>query len=255
MVKTNKRRDDERRSTAAAKVAQMRQAQLAAERRRRSLIISGIVVAVVVVVVLIAVIVSSSRTSKTVGGHVGGSNGHYGFVLGKASAPVSVVLYEDFQCPICQAFEHAYDKTLTNDVKAGTISVEYRPIAFLDRMSSTDYSTRALNAAVCVNVAGGKDAFKKYHDILYQNQPKENTAGLPDSQLVTFAGQAGVSKSAVSSCIEGRKYQDWTVSATAAASRANVTGTPTVRINGQDFTDLGTPGALQDAIDKAKASR
>ena len=46
-------------------------------------------------------------------------------------------------------------------VEAGKVKVEYRPIAFLDDASTTDYSSRALNALMVVLDTSGLDAFSR----------------------------------------------------------------------------------------------
>ena len=111
--------------------------------------------------------------------------------FGAADAPVTLQAVEDFQCPICQQFESTNADLLRSYRDGDQVAVEYRPIAFLDRMSSTEYSTRALNASMCVLEDAGKDAWLKYHQSLYANQPPENGAGLPDSDLSTWQGRGG----------------------------------------------------------------
>ena len=234
----------------AAKVKAQQAALRKAELRRRNSIIAGAVVAVLVVVVGVAALVQSSRNS-TSGPTATPANfagpGSTSVVLGQESAPVTVTVFEDFQCPICQQFETNVGPTLTSLRDAGTVKVEYRSIAFLDRMSSTEYSTRALNAAACVRDSA-PDAFEKFHTALFENQPPENTAGLPDSKLVELAKGAGATN--VESCITDQRFKDWTVKVTDAASKDGVNGTPTVRVNG---TDLVNPSAelLRQAVEKA----
>ena len=255
MVKSNKRRDDERRSAAAAKVAEMQRAQAAAERRRRTLVVSAVAVAVIVIVVGVFVLIQTTGDdSKDVAaGGVGGSSADFGFVVGQSSAPASMVVYEDFQCPVCKSFEDLDASTVEKYVKDGSLKVEYRPIAFLDRMSEgTNYSTRSLNAAACVSNATDVETWKKFHDLLYANQPEENTPGLTDEQLIGYAKQAGADTPAVETCIKSQSFKDWTASATEAASKAGVSGTPTVKLNGEDIADkLSNVEAFSQAIEAA----
>lgn len=257
MAKSNRRRDEERRSAAAARVAEMQRAQAASERRRRSLIISCSVIAVVAVIVGVFVIVQLSSQNPTVAaGSVGGSTRGYGFLVGKSGAPAKLVAYEDFQCPICQQFEKVDGPTIQKYVDDGKVQVEYRPIAILDRESSTNYSTRALNAAACVRNYGNAQAFLTFHDLLYANQPPEGGDGLPDSQLITYANQAlRMTKPAVAKCINDQTYKDWTSSATEAASKAGVQGTPTVILNGKtlQLNQIQTADEMKKLLDTAVA--
>ena len=63
-------------------------------------------------------------------------------------------------------------------------------MAFLDRASTTNYSSRALDAAAAV-VDTAPGSFQAFHDLLYANQPEEGSAGLTDAQLLDYAVQAG----------------------------------------------------------------
>jgi protein-disulfide isomerase len=252
MAQTNKRRDVERRTAAARKVEEMRLAQQAAERRRRVIVVSLSVLAVLAAVIVTAIVVQNSRTQPSApAAGVPGTTANYGVLVGQPSAPVHVVVYEDFQCPFCRQFESASSATLQQYVADKRVSVEYRPIAFLDQSSTTQYSTRSLNAAACVTADGGSDAFLKFHDLLYANQPAEGSAGLPNSQLIQYARQAGVSGPQVQSCINNEQYRGWTVGATDASSKAGVTGTPTILINGKAFPDISSKQALVHAINSA----
>lgn len=262
MAKSNKRRDDERRTAAAAKVAALRREQQAAERRRRSLMIGAIVIAVIVVVVGVFLGINQSRSTNHVSsGSVGGTTGNYGIVVGKSGAPVTMIAYEDFQCPICKQFEDTSGSMLAHEIASGNLKIEYRPIAFLDQESSTNYSTRALNAAACVVNDTNSATFKKFHDLLYANQPPEGSAGLPDSQLVSYAKQAGATAPGVASCINSLTYKSWTVSATTAASESSAMSggisTPTVLLDGKVLPNnvLYNPAQLSSMIESAASGK
>ncbi len=107
-------------------------------------------------------------------------------------------------------------------------------VAFLDRSSSTNYSSRALNAAMAVLSTAGPDAFMKFRTLAFDNQPAEGTAGEPDSTLVDWAVQAGATESEVKPLIDGNVYHQWVVNATDQMSKDGVTGTPTVFIDGKN---------------------
>ena len=96
---------------------------------------------------------------------------------GIADAPVTVDLYEDFQCPNCKAFEDETGETLAQLVADGTVQAHYHGMAFLDTSANDQYSTRALNAAAVVVDAAGPDAFQTFHDLLFANQPDEGGRG------------------------------------------------------------------------------
>jgi protein-disulfide isomerase len=243
--RSNRERIAARRAAEAAARAQ-------AERRRRTLI-GGLVAGLVVLVVLVVVIVvQTHRTSTSATAAVPANAAGTTIVVGSATAPVTVDLYEDFQCPNCKAFEAESGQTIAQLIAAGTVQAHYHGMAFLDTSANDQYSTRALNAAAVVLATAGPDAFQAFHDLLFANQPPETGSGLTDDQLVKYATQAGATGTSVQRAITSLKYGDWVKTATDQASKDGVTGTPTVLVDGKPLSDP-SPDGLTAAVQAAKA--
>jgi protein-disulfide isomerase len=217
--------------------------------------VSGVVAAVLLVLaVVLGIAVQTSRTATAANAAVPANTIDSGnvVVVGSAAAPVTVDLYEDFQCPNCQAFENADGATLAQEVAAGAVQLHYHGMAFLDTSANGQYSTRALNAAAAVVDAAGPRAFETFHGLLFANQPPEGGTGLTDDQLIKYATQAGAGGEAVQQAIRGLTYGDWVRTVTDQASKDGVTGTPTVLVNGHVQTDL-SPAGLTAAVQAAAA--
>jgi protein-disulfide isomerase len=248
---------ESKRETARRRIAEKRAAEQRAraqEHRRRQAVVGGVVAAVVVVAVVAVIVVQSARTSSSPDAAVPANtvDGATAFAVGPADAPVTVDVYEDFLCPACRQFEATTGDTLAALAADGTAQVRYHPIAILDRASTDDYSTRALNAAAVVGDAAGTEAFLAFHDALFAEQPAEGGPGLTDERLGELAAEAGASGADVEEAITGLAYEDWTREATDAASRAGVTGTPTVLVDGAILQDR-TPAGLRAAVEAAQA--
>lgn len=255
----NPARGPGKKEAARQRIAEKRAAEAAAraaeQRRRRAVIGASLAAVVVVVAVVVAIVVQTQRSSIAADaarpdGTSAGGNG-YTFTVGQADAPVTVDLYEDFQCPNCRDFEDRAGSTLEQLATAGTVKIVYHGMAFLDSSRNDDYSTRALNAAAVVASSAGSDAYEEFHDLLYANQPDERTgSGLTDQQLVAYAEQAGATGEDVSTDITNLVYGQWVKGATDQASKDGVNGTPTVFVNGTKLTDLtadGVTAAVQAA--------
>ena len=240
----------------AARRAEEAAARARAQRRQRA-VVGGVVAAVVLAIaVVVTIVVQGNRTATAADAAVPANtidNGQV-VVVGSSSAPVTVDLYEDFQCPICQQFETSTGSTLAQLVSAGTVQLHYHGMAFLDTSANDSYSTRALNAAAVVLNAAGPDAFQSFHDLLYANQPAEGGSGLTDAQLISYAQQAGATGTAVEQEINDLTYGDWVEAITDQASKDGVTGTPTVKVDGTqlDSTEL-TPDGVTAAVQAAQA--
>lgn len=227
----NKTRQQSKSERAQALMQQQRRR----ERIRNLSVVGAVVVAILIIGGVLFYVQSQNDTSGQTATKVPSNlTGTYNVVVGKSSAPTTIKLYEDLQCPICKAFEAATGQQTRAAIDAGKVKVDYHMVAFLDRSSTTQYSSRALNAAMSVLSTAGPDAFMKFRTIAFDNQPAEGTAGVPDSTLIDWAAQAGADRSKVTPLINGNVYHQWVVNATDQMSKDGVTGTPTVFINGQN---------------------
>lgn len=163
------------------------------------------------------------------------------------TGPVTVDVYLDFMCPHCKDFEEAAAPTLDTLVSENKATVVYHPLAFLDRFSTTRYSTRSAAASGCAADAG---KFVEYAKLLYLNQPPENSAGLTDDKLIEFAGTAGIDTGPFGRCVRDGTHTSWVDTVTEGATKSGVNGTPTVMVNGRKVD--ATPDAITAAVSAAR---
>ncbi len=246
----------------------MRREREKADRKQRNLITVGIVVVVLALVAIGGYAVKStsdSRANETDVITPKGATADHGVTFtpedagGKTSSDtVPVILYEDFGCPGCLAFERANGQFVEAAVKKGEITVEYRMVNFLDRVSPNKYSSRSGSAGLCAFDAGGGAAFKKVANLFWANQPSEGSAGPEDPDLVDTLKQAGLSGAKVEECVVQERFVPWLNESTDASRKAKVSGTPTIRIDGKTVTGPNNTipqiPQLQKAIDAAKKS-
>ena len=107
------------------------------------------------------------------------------FVTGDQNAPVTIVLYVDFQCPFCGKFFKETEQTaLANYIKDGKVKLISRDFAFLG-----DESLKAAEAARC---AADQGKFWEYHDYLFTHQNGENKGNFSNLNLKTYAKALGL---------------------------------------------------------------
>ena len=200
--------ENKRTSTAERAAAALRQ-QEAIERRRQFAMV-GSVIAVLVIIggATWFAISRGDTTGETVAASDTPANTDgYAVVVGDAAAPTTLTFYEDPQCPACQQFESTVNADVNQGIADGKVKVEYRIVSFLDRASTNEYSSRAANALFVVADTAGPEAFKKFHDLLYENQPAEGSAGPDDDQLIAWAVEAGADEAAVRAEDRGRRLR------------------------------------------------
>ncbi|GAA3647459.1 thioredoxin domain-containing protein [Nocardioides ginsengisoli] len=231
------------------KAAEMRAAQKRRESRRRILTIAGVAIVMALIVggsILVSVLNKKDVTAASAGGSA------YGITIGKKSAPHSVVIYEDFLCPYCRELESKTRTDLASLAADGKVYVEYRPFNLLGAQGRT-YPIRAAGAFSIVLEKAGPEVAKKFHDLLYENQPSETNADAegPDSDLVKLAVEAGAKESDVKAAIEAGDGEAWVQKATAEAQAAGVSSTPTILLDGKVYQDGRTVDELaQNLLDQ-----
>ncbi|QMU81520.1 thioredoxin domain-containing protein [Paenarthrobacter ureafaciens] len=270
----------ERTAQAREQARKIREEQLKKEKRNKLLIGWGIVVAVVAILVIIALVVVQNIQNS--GPTPANGNVHGGVTLlannevvksepatvnvadvpaplttkpatvaapgaeAEAGKPVKVVAYIDFICPVCKRFETTYGESLTNLRNEGKISLEYRPLGFLDQQSTTNYSSRAANAAACV-VNTSPEKYADFFNLLFERQPSEGGAGISDKDLKAMATEVGAAN--IDSCVDNKEFRPYVKVATQEAAAIGITGTPTVFVDGKQWdgsTDLNAE--IQAAI-------
>jgi protein-disulfide isomerase len=245
--------------SAREKAALLRQEEDRRQARRRNVTVAVSVVAVLAVVIGLTVLVrtlNNEQKAKEAAATAPPRNvvtnaaGASGYQYGKDSAKVSVTVYEDFICPACKNFENTNQAALHKYADEGKIKILYSPVGLLDDYSTTGYSTRAAAAAAAVlDVA--PDKFMAYHDALFTAQPAEGGPGLPNTQLVDLAVQAGVDKTAVEQAITTQKFAGWVKKGYDHFTKTKkFSSTPTILIGDTKLDDYD-PAKVTAAIENA----
>ncbi len=139
--------------------------------------------------------------------------------LGNKNAKVTLVMYEDFQCPFCGKFDRESEQMVRNTYVAdGRVKFVYRDFAFLG-----PESIKAAEAARC---AGDQGKFWEYHDYLFSHQNGENQGGFADPKLKSFAVGLGLNASIFDLCLDGNKYTKAVSDETTEGGSIGVRGTP-----------------------------
>jgi protein-disulfide isomerase len=232
------------RAAAAAKVA----AEARRRERRNGLLKIAAVVAAMAVIVVVGVIAGTHQGTNGTVDASAGAGGDYSLTVGSKSAPHTVVIYEDFLCPYCDQFELASSEQLARLAQQGKVYLDYRPFHLLQPA----YSSQALNAFAVVLTTSGPEVAKRFHDLLYRNQPSEEGPFPAVSKLVDLAVQAGADESKVKAGIEDTGSQkSWVDGATQAAEDAGVQGTPTILLDGKVYQNGSTVPQIAANLIKA----
>jgi protein-disulfide isomerase len=159
--------------------------------------------------------------------------------LGDAKAPVTLVEYSDFQCPVCRSLHDVLRGMLPNYPQVRVVFKDF-PIESLHPWART-----AALAGRCAYQQDPK-AFWKVYDAIYDQQ-ELISASNAWSKVTDFAAAAGLNADTFKACMASPE-----AAAAIDASRANgqqleVNSTPTVFVNGRRLVGAD-PHALEQYI-------
>ena len=137
---------------------------------------------------------------------------------GPKSAPVTVVLYSDFQCPFCSRAVPVVKQI--EDTYKGKVHIAFKhlPLPFHDK------AELAAEASMAANEQG---KFWEYHDKLFANQQ-----ALDRPSLEKYAGELGLNAGKFKAALDSGKYKQYVADDAKSGGAVGATGTPTFFVNG-----------------------
>jgi protein-disulfide isomerase len=142
---------------------------------------------------------------------------------GSEKAPVTIVKFEDFECPFCKSVQ----PTLAAVLKKydGKVRLVHKDLPL------EQIHPQAQLAAEAARCAGEQGKFWEYHDALYGNAPKLGAA-----ELKGYAKQIGLNASPFDQCLASGKYKVLVQKDLAEGAQLGLTGTPSFFINGREIS-------------------
>jgi protein-disulfide isomerase len=237
------------------------------ERRARTTVQGGggslfstrnIMIAATLVGVLIVVLVAVNQLGNRVTGTLSDPGTAYppalldGATIGTAEAPVTLEVYEDFQCPFCAQYSLSTEPVLVSRyVTPGTLRIVHHDIAILGRGGSEDESKLTATGATCADREG---LYWEYAHWVYNNQDGENAGGFRRERLTSIAEAAGLEPGAFSGCLDDASAIGEVATATTQATNLGINSTPTLYVNGTKINTTLSPDEIGAQIEAAAAS-
>lgn len=154
---------------------------------------------------------------------------------GAADAPVSIVLFTDFQCPYCARIVPALNEVLEKNKGKAKLVFKNFPL------NSHQFARKAAAAALA---AGKQGKFWEMHDRLFQNYNRLN-----DQVVQEQAQQLGLDLQKFEKDMNDPQIQQVINQDYQDGIKAGVRGTPTIYVNGALLKNT-SPEGFQAAIDK-----
>jgi protein-disulfide isomerase len=156
---------------------------------------------------------------------------------GAEKAAVTIVKFEDFQCPYCKTVQPTFPELLKR--YEGKVRLVHKDLP-LDAIHP-----QARQAAEAARCAGEQGKFWEYHDKLYANSPKAGA-----EELKSYAKEVGLNAMSFDQCYGSGKFRAAVQKDLNDGAQLGLTGTPTFFINGREISGAQPVEAFAAIIDE-----
>jgi protein-disulfide isomerase len=161
---------------------------------------------------------------------------------GSEKAPVTVVKFEDFQCPFCKQVQPTFNELLSR--YNGKVRLVHKDLPL------ESLHPQARQAAEAARCAYDQRKFWEYHDKLYATSPKAS-----GDDLKSYAKEVGLNVDSFDRCFTSGKYKAVVQQDLNEGVQLGLTGTPTIFINGREISGNQSLEAFEAIIDEELARR
>jgi protein-disulfide isomerase len=155
---------------------------------------------------------------------------------GDANAPVTVIVFTDFQCPSCAATHPVIDDVLNSYGNTVRLVVRDFPL---------NQHANARKAAEAANAAHAQGKFFEYAALLFKRQN-----ALDVGSLKKYATEVGLNRAAFDAALDSGKYAAEVTHDLKDGELYGVESTPTIFVNGVSLPGLSAD-LMRAAIDRA----
>lgn len=156
-------------------------------------------------------------------------------VRGPADAPVTIVMFSDFECPYCER-AHETMKLLTSEYP--------RDVRIAYKAYPLDFHSNALVAAMAARSAQQQGKFWEFHDLLYSQR------GIEQSQLEAYARRVDMDVKALRRDLESLEYAPPVRRDMRQARKLGVRSTPTFFINGRELKGAKPVAIFREIVEE-----
>ncbi|HEX5437662.1 MAG TPA: thioredoxin domain-containing protein [Gemmatimonadaceae bacterium] len=173
----------------------------------------------------------------------------HGYVYGNPNAPVKILEFGDFECPVCGQFAIVTEP----DVRQRILDTGLASLTYFDFPLSMHHNTiPASNAAACADDQG---KFWPMHDRLFSGQLEWNTEATnnPKKVFLRYAKELGLNTQQWEQCYDSQKHMSRIMGNRAEALRRHIDQTPTFIIGNKMIPGPIPYDQLKAYVDAAAA--
>ncbi len=164
------------------------------------------------------------------------------YYKGNPDAVVTVIAYEDYQCPACAFFNLNLKSVLERDY------IDNGRIQFVYHEFPLDIHANAIPAGQAARCSGDQGKYWEMHDMLYLNQSQWAQLSTTNNVFGGYAGQLGLNRADFDACVSDGTHVAEVTAAGEASIAAGAQATPSFSVNGQFVNSSGLVPAIDAAL-------
>ncbi|GAA1559615.1 DsbA family protein [Brevibacterium picturae] len=165
--------------------------------------------------------------------------------LGDVDAPVTLVMFSDYQCPYCASWNAETMPTMMEYVDKGDLRIEMRDLAVFG-----EESERAARAAYAAGLQG---KYWEFHNAMFEGGEHPPKSELDDDSLVATAQDLGLDPTKFKGDMNSVEAHDEFEANAQEGYSLGVTSTPTFVIGGKPLVGAQPTKEFVSAVDNALA--
>ena len=167
--------------------------------------------------------------------------------VGKVDAPVTMVVFSDYQCPFCASWSDETLPVMMDYVEDDQLRIEWRDLNVFGPESE-----RASHAAYA---AALQETFWEYHDALFAGGEIRDPAQLSEDALVELAADLGLDTGKFTEDIHSEAVQEQIIENQRLGTDLGAYSTPSFVVDGQPMVGAQPTEVFVDAVDRALAEQ
>ncbi|MFQ5889111.1 MAG: DsbA family protein [Gemmatimonadota bacterium] len=157
-----------------------------------------------------------------------GADPSVGVTMGPEEAPLTIMEFTDFQCPVCKQFN-----ALTGRLLRQNYAGPSGPVRWIAYDFPLDQHANAVPAALAARCGEAQGRFWQMHDLLLARQENWATDRSPAGRFSDYAKELGLDVGEFDRCLTERQHISEVVASMRYGEQLGVRGTPTVFLNGE----------------------
>lgn len=149
------------------------------------------------------------------------------WIRGDADAEVTLLMYEDFQCPSCAFYVPIIRKLLDETSEKLRVVFRHFPLVQVHK--------NAYVSSIATEAAGAQGKFWEMHDLLYENQKDWTEESNPKEKFLEYAKQIEIDVNKFTEDYELKNIRDKIETDISSGKRLNINTTPTFFLNGKSI--------------------